>query len=119
MKKFVLPLLCLALLISCATVPPSTLSITDEIRNSSSTDEKLFVDLFGAPGGVGFADKTLYPNARNNEIVQIEVITPYDNEQVGVERWYVQHDQNEKVSYLVKLTPDGKGGTIFTVQPEN
>ena len=84
----------------------------------SYADERLFRDLWTAPGGVGFADVTMYPRARNKALTRIEVLTPYDNKKTGVERWYIQHDGQDTAAYLVKLIPDGHGGTTFTVQKD-
>ena len=105
-----------ALLAGCATRPNSTITIPPEVRKISYADERLFHDLLTGSGGVGFADVTMYPRARQKALTRIQVLTPYDNKKTGVERWYIQHDGQDTAAYLVKLTPDGHGGTSFTVQ---
>lgn len=97
---------------------PSTLGASPEVRAESQTDDRLFRDILGVTGGVGFIDKVLYPNAKSRVLIKIEVITPYNGKVQGVERWYIQHDGNSTATYLVKLNPDGKGGTFFSTSPE-
>ncbi|WP_444916876.1 hypothetical protein [Microbulbifer sp. JMSA003] len=120
MKLFKIMLVFIILgFIGCATSPPSsTLNIQAEVRAASQTDEQLFRDVLWAPGGVGFIDKVLYPNAKSSELIKIEVITPYKGEGQGIERWHIQHDGKDIVTYLVKLNPDGNGGTFFATTPE-
>jgi hypothetical protein len=78
----------------------------------------MFRDLLASPGGVGFADSMFYPDARSRVLTDIEVVSPYSSEQQGIERWYVQHDGEVTVSYLVELNSDGAGGTYFSTSLE-
>jgi hypothetical protein len=119
MKKYLVLIAALALLVSgCATMSSSSLTYTPEIRKMSDASNTLFHDLLTQIGGVGFADETLFPNAKSREIVKIEVVIPYDNRETGVEHWTVQHDGLETCVYIVKFIPDGRGGTEFTVQQD-
>jgi hypothetical protein len=105
-----------AFLAGCATTTSSSIAYTPEVRKMSYADNKLFHDMLGSIGGVGFADETLFPNAKVRTITNIEAIVPYDNRKTGIERWTVQHDGQDSCSYIVKFIPDGAGGTTFTVQ---
>lgn len=82
----------------------------------STTDDTLFRDLLTKPGGVAHADMILFPRSQRKTLARIEVLTPYDNRQTGQERWFIQHESGEPTPYLVRLIPDGRGGTTFTVQ---
>jgi len=88
------------------------------VQAMSKTDEVLFHDLLAARGGVGHADFTLYPHSKQKTLTRIEVLTPYDNHQIGEEHWYIKHEDGETCCYLVRLIPDSHGGTTFTVQKE-
>ena len=116
MKIIGITILTAILLAGCTAIPESTLAIPADVRKSSYTDDRLFYDLIVAPGGVGFANRTLYPTVTASEVTRIDVVTPYDNKRVGVEKWYVKHNTGETVCYLVKLKPDGNGGTHFSVE---
>jgi len=85
----------------------------------SDADNRLFHDLLTQIGGVKFADEVIFPKAKNRAIVKIDVIVPYDNRKIGIERWTIQHDGFTTCSYIVKFIPDGNGGTQFTVQKDN
>jgi len=85
----------------------------------SAADDRLFRDVFGGPGGVGFADRVMFPQARAKKITKIEVVVPYDNHHPGSERWTVEHDGRDSCAYLVKFLPDGHGGTTFSTQKDN
>ena len=107
-----------ALLAGCATRPNSTMTIPPEVRKMSYADDRLFRDLLTGIGGVGFADVTMYPRAKQKALTRIEVLTPYDNKKTGVERRQIQHDGQDTAAYLVNLIPDGRGGTSFTVRKD-
>jgi hypothetical protein len=115
-KSILLSVTFVLLLGGCATTPQSTLSVAPEIRSVSQADETLFRDILGAVGGVGFMNRVFYPQAKQSSVVRIEVVTPYNNGQAGVERWHIQNDANDIATYIVTLKPDGKGGTFFSVQ---
>ena len=61
-----------------------------------------------------------YPSLRqpSTQCHETRHVTPYDNSQTGHEKWYVQHDGREVVIYNITFTPDGKGGTKFSVHRE-
>ena len=121
MKIFKIALLSITLSIfGCASNQPSSkLSVSPEIRTQSKAGDILFKDMTESTGGVGFIDKTLHRSAKNREIIKIEVISPYNGKDKGLERWYIQHDGINVVTYLVELIPDGNGGTFFATTPEN
>jgi|SRR6266550_421813 len=106
------------LLLGCASISEGLMTIRPEVRKMSSTDETLFRDLLTKPGGVAHADFVSYPRSKQKTLTRIEVLTPYDNRQTGQERWSIVHEDGETAAYLVKLIPDGRGGTTFTVQME-
>lgn len=112
--KIILIAALVASISGCATMP--SLTYTPEIRKMSYADNRLFHDMLRGIGGVGFADGVIYPNAKVRTITNIGVIVPYDNRQMGVERWTIQHDGQDSCTYLVKFIPDGSGGTTFAVQ---
>jgi len=105
----------------------------------SCADNTLFRDVLNGIGGVGFADQTFFPNAKERRITKIDVIVPYsyhrpnsafglvgilaaqphDAPKTGVERWTIQHDGQDTYSYIVKFIPDGFGGTQFSVQKDD
>jgi len=85
----------------------------------SYADDRLFRDVFGGPGGVGFADEVMFPNAKVKTVTKIEAIVPYDNRKTGIERWTIQHDGQDTRAYIVKFIPDGHGGTTFTTQKDD
>lgn len=102
---------------SVAARPP--LRATPEVRRTSKADDTLFRDLLVGDGGVGFFDQILYPDVKEREVARIDVVTPYDSKQTGVERWHVQHDRGETVTYRITMDPDGEGGTYFGVVRED
>lgn len=95
------------------------LHASPEVRRASKTDDTLFRDLLVGDGGVGFFDQILYPDVKHRVVSRIDVVTPYDSKQAGVERWHVQHDQGDTVTYRITLDSDGKGGTYFGVMRED
>ncbi|HTB80487.1 MAG TPA: hypothetical protein VK717_06340 [Opitutaceae bacterium] len=97
--------------VSSKTVFQCTLAV----RMQSRAGDLLFRDLINAPGGVGTIDATFFPKAIDRRIVKIEVIAPYDKKGAGVERWTISHSGSDVVSYIVRLTADGHGGTNFVV----
>jgi hypothetical protein len=97
---------------------PSALQYTPEVRMQSRAGDVLFHDLINAPGGIGTMNGVFYPHAKERRIVKIEVIAPYDNNAVGIERWSIGHSDSDAVPYLVRLAPDGHGGTDFVVKHE-
>jgi hypothetical protein len=106
------------LLLGCATGREGSMTIPPEVRNMSATDETLFHDVLTKQGGVAHADFVAYPRSKGRTLARIEVLTPYDNRQTGEERWFIEHNGGDTASYLVKLIPGGRAGTIFTVQRE-
>jgi hypothetical protein len=106
-------------LTGCTTTFTPRLGCSEDVRKMSYADERLFSDLMTKPGGVGFAECVIYPNVKLGMITKIEAIVPYDNHKIGIERWTVQHDGQDTCSYIVKLIPDGHGGTDFTVQKDD
>jgi hypothetical protein len=119
MKNRIILIAALAVFIAgCATTSSSSLAYTPDVRKMSYADNRLFRDLLSAIGGVKFADEVSFPNAKTRTITKIEAVVPYDNRQTGVERWTIQHDGQDSCTYLVKLIPDGRGGTSFTVQKD-
>lgn len=108
-----------SLLVACATMQQSGLKVAPEVRKSSQADAVLFRDLQSAVGGVGFMDQVVYPDAKERVLVRIEVTSPDGSDGAsGAERWFIQHDGADTVSYLVTFTPDGRGGTFFAVEKE-
>lgn len=105
-------------LVGCETIPPSSLSVTKEVRAMSMANDRLFNDILASPGGVGFADRVFYPNVVSKELKKIEVIKPYENGSSGIEEWYIQHLGGDTIIYTVEYTPDGQGGTYFSVQKQ-
>ena len=109
------------LLVGCTSqqqLPGSTLVVPTELANQSSADPILFRDLIAAPGGVGFSNRVFYPNAIRSVVTRIEIIEPYTGAAPGSERWYVSHDEQSEVAFLVMFEPDGNGGTAFSVRRE-
>jgi hypothetical protein len=84
----------------------------------SRAGDVLFRDLTSAIGGVRFADEVYFQKVQIRRLEKIEVVVPYDNKVAGIEKWFVSHDGTETVSYLVTLSPDGNGGTMFSVKLE-
>ena len=115
MKK--LPLFVMIItLAGCATIGSSSkLTYAPEVRRQSSASDTSFHDLLTAIGGVGYADRAAYPNAKERTLVRVEVLLPYDNQKTGSERWTIRHDANEIAVYQVTLVPDGEGATDFSV----
>jgi len=103
---------------ACATTREGTLEISPEVEKTTTADPVLFRDLLSKPGGIGFADYQLYPRSYKKRFTRIEVLTPYDNVKTGEERWFITDEHGENRSYLVRMIPDGRGGTTFTVQHE-
>ena len=92
-----------------------TMGFTPEARRDSRAGDLLFHDLLSSPGGVGFVDQMSYPDVGTRRVIRIDVITPYTEHQVGVERWTIDHGGDPNASYIVRLIPDGRGGTTFAV----
>lgn len=107
------------LLAGCAMTPHGIITIPLEVRKQSTTDDTLFRDLLTKPGGVAHADMVLYPRSQQKALTRIDVLTPYDNQKTGQERWFIEHEGGETTAYLVRLNPDGRGGTTFTVQRDS
>ena len=114
MRKYLLAIVILALS-PITFAAEERLHYTPEVQKQSFASKVLFHDLVSAPGGVAMADEAFYPKAKERKIVKIEVIVPYDNKKVGVERWSIWHSESETVAYVVNLVPDGQGGTDFGV----
>ena len=94
----------------CETMPKMV--YTPEVRKMSFTDSTLFKDSLN---GLIIYDQMHYPNAKVRAVEKIEVIVPYDNSRIGLERWIVTHDGQDPATYIVKMFPDGKGGTNFNI----
>ena len=94
------------------------LEYTKEVRKQTLAGRVLFNDLLNGLGGLGMIDKACYPQAKERQIVKIEVTVPYDNKRIGTERWSVRHSENETAAYLINFVPDGQGGTYFSVKKE-
>lgn len=107
-------LVTISVLCGCATIP--RLSYTPEVRKMSYADNLLFKNLSTGIGSVCFVDEVMHPDATQRVIEKIEVITPYDNRAVGLEKWTINHGGESRASYLVELTPDRRGGTYFSVK---
>ena len=60
-------------------------------------------------------DQVFSPDTKSRAVVKIDVLVPYDNRRIGVERWTIQRDGGKTVAYIVKMIPDGQGGTNFNV----
>jgi hypothetical protein len=119
MKRFrVFNLIVVLFLSACATTREGTMEISPEVEKSTTAGPVLFRDLLSKPGGVGFVDYTLYPRSYKKRFTRIEVLTPYDNVKTGEERWFITDEHGQNRSYLVRLIPDGRGGTTFTVRHE-
>lgn len=118
-KQIALISILASILCGCATTPQSMMTCAPDVRKMSHVDDRLFRDVFGGMGGVGFADEVMFPNAKAKVITKINVIVPYDSHNVGIERWTVQHDGQDTCSYIVKFTPDGHGGTSFSTQKDD
>ena len=118
MKIKIISILTVLLTLGCVSIPDSTFAFHPDTIKSSYADNRLLGDLIGAPGGVIFTNKTLYPQVTSSVLTKIEVVTPYDNINTGVEKWYIEHNTGEIVCYIVNLIPDGKGGTYFTTSKE-
>ena len=114
MKKILLLVAILGASLPCSAAQ-ERLEYTKEVRKQSFADKVLFHDLVSAPGGVAMADEVFYPKAKERKIVKIEVLVPYDNKKVGIERWFIRHSESETAVYIVKFVPDGQGGTDFGV----
>lgn len=95
-----------------ATAP---LIYTPEVRRLSYADDRLFRDMVTGIAGVDFYDRVSFPKSTHRSLVGIEVVTPYDSRQTGVERWSIQHDGDVTATYIVRFMPDGRGGTNFAV----
>lgn len=109
---------CLALFITgCATTGGGAgLRYSRDVRQQSMADDVLFHDLVSGTGGVGFIDAAYYPQATARTLKRIVVTVPYQPSGSGVEEWTIEHDGNETVTYVVKLSPDGQGGTYFGIR---
>jgi hypothetical protein len=114
-RSFILFTALSLILAGCAT---ATLSVSPEARGASLADKTLFHDLLKAVGGVGFVDRVYYPNAQKSNVIRIEVVAPYNAGQSWSERWHIQHDGQETATYIIRFTPDGKGGTYFSTNRE-
>jgi hypothetical protein len=87
------------------------------VRRRSFADDRLFRDLSNAIGGVKFVDQFAFPDAKKRRVTEIQALVPYQDGKEGLERWTVQHEADSCV-YLVKLIPDGAGGTSFSVEKD-
>jgi hypothetical protein len=86
-----------------------------EVRAQSMADKILFNDMLYAAGGVGMLDEARFPDAQERSVVKIEVIVPYNNQNVGQEQWTIRHSEGSATTYLLRFIPDGSGGTNFTI----
>lgn len=106
----------LLLLVWSGAALASGLECSPEVRKLSFADNVLFGQLLNGISGVGFIDEALYPDVKERRLVDIKVVTCYNNIDTGVEKWVVRHDGKGEATYLVELRPDGQGGTFFSVQ---
>ena len=97
-------------LTGCETMPK--MAYTPEVRKMSFCSDILFKDSLN---GVMMMDSIFAPTAKERRILKIDVIVPYDNQRVGVERWTISRDEHETAAYIIKMIPDGHGGTDFNV----
>ena len=119
MKITLIPIAVLGLLLGCATGSKGIITIPPEVQKMSTASETLFRDLLAKPGGVAHADMLFHPRSQQKTLTRIEVLTPYDNRQIGQERWFIEREGGETTAYLVRMIPNGRGGTIFTVQRDS
>jgi hypothetical protein len=108
------PLLLAAILMTvlagCETMPQ--MAYTPEVRKMSYCSDILFKDSLN---GVMMMDSMFSHGVKARRIVKIEVIVPYDNQRVGIERWTISREEHETVAYIIKMIPDGHGGTDFNI----
>ena len=97
---------------------PERLQYTPEVRKQSLAGAVLFHDLLSAPGGVAMMDEVPYPKATQRKLIKVEVLSPYQNGQVGREKWTVDHADDSPASYTVRLSPTAGGGTDFAVSKD-
>jgi len=92
--------------------------MADGVRGQSFASDALFRDLMLGVGGVGIADQVYFPSVAERKLVRIEVVVPFDNQRVGIERWTISHGPNLYATYTVRMVPDGEGGTNFGLSLE-
>ena len=85
------------------------------MRKQSFASDVLFNDLINGETGIGAADKFFFPDAEVRKVTEIKVEVPYNNKETGVEHWRVQHDGKGSSTYILKLNPDGHGGTTWSI----
>lgn len=123
MKLLIICTFSIVLILSgCVTSPTKSkveLTYSAEVREKSFADHRLFDDLLNNIGGIGFVDQVYYPNVISRTISDIVAVVPYNNQVTGIERWTINHDNQSSVKYIVELSSDGSGGTIFSVKKEN
>lgn len=117
-SPFILTVALVLLLGGCATNYQSTSQLPVEARNQSLANDQLLRDMLTGLGGVAFVDQALYPDVGTRIVLQVETVSLPDESGRASERWYVQHDGNETVTYLITLEPDGQGGTYFSTTHE-
>ena len=104
------------LLMGCTTTRESVVMVDPAIRKNSNADDKLFWTVLLR---IGEADHKRYPGAKFKKLARIDVITPYDNQRTGEERWFIDHGGGETAMYRATFTPDGRGGTDFAIQRDS
>ena len=84
MKKLLLFVLIITLT-GCATIGGSSkITYTPEVRRQSVASDPLFHDLLTAIGGVGYADKAAYPNAKERTLVGSRCFSPTTTRRLAV-----------------------------------
>ena len=96
-------------------VTTGLVAYTAKVRKQSFASDVLFNDLINGETGIGAADKFFFPDAEVRKVTEIKVEVPYNNKETGVEHWTVQHDGKGSSTYILKLNPDGHGGTTWSI----
>ena len=83
MKKYLMIVAAVLVCLSSGSALASGLQCTPEVRKQSYADNTLFGDLLNGISGVGFADEALFPEVKERQLVQIKVVTRYNNRNTG------------------------------------
>lgn len=59
-------------------------------------------------------DQTYFPGFALKKITKIERLATSDGKTQGVEDWTAEHVGAGSATYVVKISPDGKGGACFS-----
>jgi len=79
----------------------------------SATTDSMFAHMMGGIGGVAFADEVVEGDTAGRQLIKIESLSKGNSSQSGKERWFVQHPNGKRATYLVKWS-----GRQFEVTPE-